>query len=897
MRLLARTRLAVLLGGLAVGAIAPAAADAAGCAGANPCPWTGTSSFGGFAATGLGYPAADAVDGSGNLWIADQSYNRIVELNGGAGVRLIGHHAGDGTSGSAGGEFNSPQGLALAGADVWVADTGNNRLQELNASTGAFIETVGWGVSDGASSLETCTSSCQAGIAGGGSGQFNAPTGVAIDAGGNVWVSDGYNNRVQELSSGGAFETAIGFGVTDGTYTFQTCTTTCRGGYAGPYNGQFNYPSAIAIDSNGIYVTDYYNHRVEEFGLVSPFSFAHAGGSYGFSGGQLYYPHQLSTDASGNVWVSDYSCRGGPQVFSATLAFVSSFNRPCGAAPGQMDGSAAIAFDGSGNSYLGDSFDRVQEFDATSTHNLLAGYSDPHYPASAVVLNGPIGLAYDAAGDLFIGDAGNNRVLKVNPSGTTVLARAGANTGDGGNGIGPGQFQSPAGLALDPTETFLYVTDQYGCDIQKLAASTLAYTGTFASSCGNGPGQLNGPRDIAVDGSGNVYVDEYFGCRIDEFDAAGAFVRRWGRQFGNGSCGTGPGEFSAPLGVGIDAQGNVVVADSNNNLMQTFSPTGTFLREFGSGGVLPGQFNSPRTPRLDAGGETVVIDPFNDRLETYAPDGTFLQEWGSRGGGSGQVSDNNGLAVVGQKLAVSNWDRATITTFTFPSVAAANTGVGAITTTDATVNATVDPGGGAAAYRWRYGPTSAYGSSTPVGVIGGAGPQAVSATIGGLDPGGTYHAQLVASSPGRSQTTQDFTFTTATGPSGGQGAQGVGGPPGAGGGTGVPGAQGATGPPGAKGQDGTASCRFAQAKKSKHARAVKYKFRCNLAHSARAAARAPMRLLRRGRVVASGTLRGDVMRIAAGHRLAPGRYTVEALGRMPDGTWRVTARYGVRLHR
>jgi hypothetical protein len=419
--------------------------------------------------------------------------------------------------------------------------------------------------------------------------------------------------------------------------------------------------------------------------------------------------------------------------------------------------------------------------------------------------------------------------------------------------------------------------------------------GTFASFCGNGPGQLNGPRDLAVDGSGNVYVDDYFGCRIDEFNAAGAFVRRWGRQFGNGSCGTGPGEFSSPLGVGFDAQGNVVVADSNNNLLQTFSPIGTFLREFGSGGVLPGQFNSPRTPRLDAGGETVVTDAFNDRLETYAPDGAFLQEWGSRGGGSGQVSDNNGLAVGGQKLAVSNWDRATITTFTFSSVGAANTGVGAITTTGATVGATVDPGGGAAAYRWRYGPTSAYGASTPVGLAGGTGPQAVSATITGLDPGTTYHAELVASSPGGSQTTQDFTFTTATGPVGEQGAAGGGGPSGAAGVAGALGSQGPPGPPGANGKDGTASCKFAQPTKPKRGKGIRYKFRCNFAHSARVAASTALLLLRGQRVVAKGTLSGEVMKIAARRRLAPGRYTLETLGLMRDGSWSVTARYRVRL--
>ena len=272
-----------------------------------------------------------------------------------------------------------------------------------------------------------------------------------------------------------------------------------------------------------------------------------------------------------------------------------------------------------------------------------------------------------------------------------------------------------------------------------------------------------------------------------------------------------------------------------------------------------------------------------------------MQEWGSRGGGSGQVSDNNGLAVGGKRLAVSNWDRATITTFTFSSVGAANTGVGAITSTGATVSATVDPQGGAAAYRWRYGPTNAYGSFTPVGVVGGTGPQPVSTTITGLDPGTTYHAELVASSPGGSQTTQDFTFTTATGPPGQQGAPGAGGPSGAAGVIGEAGAQGAAGPPGANGANGTASCKFAQPSKPKRGNTIRYKFRCNLAHIARAAASVALRLLRGARVVARGTLSDEVIKLAAERKLAPGTYTLETLGRMREGAWRVTASYRVRL--
>lgn len=868
--------------------VAASTATAAPCPGAAICPYTSTNSFGAFADTSLGFPNGDLVDGSGNLWIADAD-NRLVELNAttGAGELLIGHDNGNGSAGTGDGEFNNPAGIAIGGGDLWVADANNNRLEEFNESTGAFIQAVGWGVTDGANHFEQCTSSCEAGIRGSGSGEFSTPNGVAVDPSGNVWVSDGGNNRVQELSSAGTFEAAIGFGVTDGSFTFETCTTTCQAGYATSDLGGFDDPSDVAIDSSGIYVTDLYNGRVEEFGLSSPFSPVRQ------IGGLFDEPRHISTDAAGNVWVSDFTCN--VWILSATFSTASTLNKGCGGSPGETDGSTAIAFDPSGDVYIGDFFDRVQEFDSTPARDYIAGFNDPHYNAgSGVVLNGPVGLVYDSNGDLFIADGGNQRVLKVNPAGAgTVLAQAGANNGDGGLGTGPGQFSNPLGLAIDPTGAILYVADTGNCNIQEFSTSTLAYLRTFVSACGNASGELNGPRDLAVDAAGDVYVAEANGCRIDEFDSSGNFVRRWGRQFGDGACGSGPGEFNGPWGVGLDAQGNIVVSDSGNNLMQTFSPSGTFLREFGSSGVLPVQFNSPRTPRLDAGGETAVVDPFNNRIETFAPDGTFLDTWGALGSGMGEVSDDNGLAVSGQTLAVSNWNLDTITTFTFAPVTASNASPTGIGLTSAALNGAVNPGGGAAAYRWLYGTTTAYGSSSVAQVVGGSGNQPVSSTISGLEPGTSYHAELIASSPGGSQTTSDFTFTTASGPPGPSGGPGPTGGSGPTGNQGPAGSQGAHGPAGPTGKNGTVTCKFAAPKKPKHGTAVKYHFTCAVKTSS-AARKASVRLVRAGRVVAIGTVQGHLLRLNAGRRLDAGTYTVDVM-RLVRRSWRVIARYTLTL--
>ena len=104
----------------------------------------------------------------------------------------------------------------------------------------SFIKAYGWGVADGASQFETCTSTCQAGIQGGGAGQLYVPAGVATDSSGDVYVADYDNDRIDEFSAAGSFIKAYGWGVSDGASQFETCTSTCQAGIAGGGAGQFD---------------------------------------------------------------------------------------------------------------------------------------------------------------------------------------------------------------------------------------------------------------------------------------------------------------------------------------------------------------------------------------------------------------------------------------------------------------------------------------------------------------------------------------------------------------------------------------------------------------------------------------------------------------------------------
>ena len=184
-----------------------------------------------------------------------------------------------GSAGSGAGQLGTPKGVATdPSGDVYVADEFNQRIDEFSAA-GAFIKAYGWGVSDGASQFETCTSTCQAGIGGGGAGQLDDPEGVATDSSGDVYVADDNNSRIDEFSAAGAFIKAYGWGVADGASKFETCTSTCQAGIEGGGAGQLFIPWDVATDSSGdVYVADLGNERIDEFSAAGAFIEAYGWG-------------------------------------------------------------------------------------------------------------------------------------------------------------------------------------------------------------------------------------------------------------------------------------------------------------------------------------------------------------------------------------------------------------------------------------------------------------------------------------------------------------------------------------------------------------------------------------------------------------------------------------------
>ncbi len=477
------------------------------------------------------YPAGIAVDGAGNVYVADSGNNRIQKFDS-SGTYLTQW----GTSGTGNGQFNSPFGVAVdTQGNVYVVDTGNYRIQKFNSSGGYLTQ---WG------SLGT------------GNGQFNSPAKVAADSSGNIYVADSGNNRIQKFDS-------------SGTYLAQW-------GSLGNGNGQFASPSGVAVDaSDNVFVTDINNHRIQKFNSSG------------------VYLTQWGTSGNGN---------------------------------GQFDGPFGVAVDTPGNIYVADSGNnRIQKFDSGGTYltqwvSLGTGNGEFDHPAE---------VAVDTSGNVYVADSGNNRIQKFD-SGGTYLAQWGS------LGTGNGEFDNPYGVAVD-TSGNVYVADTYNHRIQKFDSSGVYLTqwGTY----GSGNGQFIYPPGVAVDTSGNIYVADVNNNRIQKFDSNGTYLTQWG-TFGFGS-----GQFYDPFGVAVDASGSVYVADSDNRRIQKFDSSGTYLTQWGLLGTGNGQFNYPTRVAVDTSGNVYVADTYNNRIQKFNSSAAYLTQWGTSGAGEGQFYVPYGVAA------------------------------------------------------------------------------------------------------------------------------------------------------------------------------------------------------------------------------------------------------------
>jgi RHS repeat-associated protein len=272
------------------------------------------------------------------------------------------------------------------------------------------------------------------GSSGSENGQMSGPRGSAADAGGNIWVADTENSRIEKFNAKGEFVSKFGS--------------------LGSGNGQLNHPRALAFDPSGnIWVVDAGNARIEKFSATG--TYLAKFGSFGAGAGQFNSPTGIAIQSNGYIWVTDTG-NNRVQLFDPAGVYVSSYTavkEPTGIAP---RGATVLVAD-SGNN-------RIVSLLGTAPISLAAqpfgtlGSGDGQ-------MNHPEGVGSDGKGHYWVADTGNSRIEEFSTKGTFIAAF-------GSPGSGPGQVLSPTGLGAVDGDGNLYVADTGNNRIELWSSNT-----------------------------------------------------------------------------------------------------------------------------------------------------------------------------------------------------------------------------------------------------------------------------------------------------------------------------------------------------------------------------------------------------------------------------------------
>ena len=587
-------------------------------------------------------PSGVALDGAGNVYIADADNHRIRKVDTSGTITTI---AGDGTLGFGGdggpasaADLRFPSGVALDGAgNIYIADTNNHRIRSVDTSgtitTIAGDGTRGFGGDGGPASAA----------------QLRFPSGVALDGAGNIYIADTDNHRIRRVDTSGTITTIAG----DGTFGF--------GGDGGPASAaRLNSPDGVAVDGAGnIYIADHGNNRIRRVDTSGTITTVAGDGTSGFGGdggpattAQLNFPRGVALDGAGNVYIADTDNHRIRRVDTSgtitTIAGDGTFGFGGDGGPAttaQLNFPRGVALDGAGNVYIADTDNhRIRRVDTSGTITTIAGdgtrgFGGDGGPASAAQLNSPRGVALDGAGNVYIADTDNHRIRRVDTSGTITTIAGDGTFGFGGDG-GPAsaaQLNSPRGVALDGAGN-VYIADTSNHRIRKVDTSgtitTIAGDGTFGFGGDGGPAsaaQLNFPRGVALDGAGNVYIADTSNHRIRKVDTSGTITTIAGDgTFGFGGDG-GPAsaaQLTFPEGVALDGAGNVYIADTSNHRIRKVDTSGTITTiagdgTFGFGGdggpATAARMNFPRGVAVGGAGNVYIADWRNNRVRLLTP--------------------------------------------------------------------------------------------------------------------------------------------------------------------------------------------------------------------------------------------------------------------------------------
>ncbi len=570
----------------------------------------------------LYFPGGVAVDSSGNVYFCDAGNYRVRKISPDGTIQTI---AGNGVQGYAGdngpalfAEVNTTHGiLPLPDGSILFSDWGNNRVRKISP----------------AGIISTFAGNGQGQYAGDGGPAQNAsllhPAGLSMDQAGNIFIADQNNGRVRKVAPSGVISSV------------------------GDVNG---CPTGVAADGNGgVLVADPCLRLIRDFNANG--TITHIGGNGtaqnepsgegGPATAASFDEWSIALASDKNLYISapDYGrvYRISPAGIFDIVAGNGQYRAsPSGTPASQatLDQNWGISFDAAGNLYIADSaLNRIRRVDTKGTISTIAGtnrwgYQGDGGPATEAILNTPRGLRPDSIGNLYFADWGNNVIRRIDINGTiTTVAGSGRAqySGDGGSATSATLY-APGGVVADSAGN-LYIADAGNNRVRKVdihgMISTIAGTGQPGSLGDNGPAiqaQLNGPLDVAIDGSGNLFVAEYNGHRVREITPGGTITTVAGNgalRFGGDNGPATAASIAFPSAIEVAADGSIYIADTFNQRVRLVSPDGIITTVAGSGAygfsgdgnlATLASFTDIRGVAVSPTGGIFISDSSNDRV-------------------------------------------------------------------------------------------------------------------------------------------------------------------------------------------------------------------------------------------------------------------------------------------
>lgn len=611
------------------------------------------------------FPNGIALDGAGNIFVADAGNYTIRKISPAGVVSTLAGAAGssgsaDGTGSNA--RFFQPSGVAVdSSGNVFVADSANYTIRRVTAcgvvTTFAGLAGVP-GSADGT----------------GADARFSFPAGLTMDKGDNLYVADSGNNTIRKITPAGVVTTLAGLpgssGSTDGTGA----------------DARFFQPSGVAVDKAGnVYVADVNNYTIRKItaaGVVT--TVAGEAGTRGNndgtgSGAHFSFPQGVAVDGAGDVYVADTNNFTIRKISSAgivtTLAGVAGSRGSTDGAgsSARFDFTNSLIVDGAGNIFVADTVNNsIRKIAPPNVVTTVAGRAGSLGTAdgtgSAAGFTSPQGVAVDGGGNVYVADTGNYTIRKITPAAVVTTLAGLARNGGSGDGTGSNaRFFQPAGVAVDGAGN-VYVADAGNFTIRKVTSGGVVTTlAGLAGSSGSADGvgnaaRFNNPLGVAVDSGGNVYVADTNNSTIRKITSAGVVSTLAGLAGSPGSAdGAGAtARFFQPGSVAVDSAGNIYVADTVNNTIRKITPGGIVSTLAGMPGTsgnadglgIAALFNNPFGVSVDGSGNVYVADTLNNTIRKITPAGVTTTLGGLAGvrgsaDGTGRIArftSPNGIA-------------------------------------------------------------------------------------------------------------------------------------------------------------------------------------------------------------------------------------------------------------